>query len=307
MCTSLISGYAGTGRRARSLRRARSAGTLDYVAPEQIEGRALDGRADLYSLACAGFEPPCGTPPFGQDQSLTVMTHSSTRHHPRLRRGALTCPRQPTWCWPRRLRRTRQIVMRPVAGSPKNCARRWGSSPASQITAHGCAGQGHARPVAESRLACGDKRPARQQDFGHEPTQTPAPVQSGPGRPMFPEDQPAAGLGQVSRDSIGGPGGPYPRQPRRRPGVIRLALAVAAVGIAAAVAIGVALPGRSTPGTPLVLPRRVLPRPGPRPNLGTVIVIGVHPGIPAGGRRERSAEFERSHPKGTARRSQRGI
>ena len=46
---------------------------LDYVAPEQIRGRALDGRADLYSLACAGFELLCGTPPFAQDQGLTVM------------------------------------------------------------------------------------------------------------------------------------------------------------------------------------------------------------------------------------------
>ena len=49
------------------------AGTLDYVAPEQIRGRDLDGRADLYSLACAGFELLCGTPPFAQDQGLTVM------------------------------------------------------------------------------------------------------------------------------------------------------------------------------------------------------------------------------------------
>ena len=49
------------------------AGALDYLAPEQIQGRALDGRADLYSLACAGFELLCGTPPFGQDQGLTVM------------------------------------------------------------------------------------------------------------------------------------------------------------------------------------------------------------------------------------------
>jgi serine/threonine protein kinase len=49
------------------------AGTLDYVAPEQVEGRAVDGRADLYSLACAGFELLCGMPPFGQDQGLTVM------------------------------------------------------------------------------------------------------------------------------------------------------------------------------------------------------------------------------------------
>ena len=49
------------------------AGTLDYAAPEQIEGAALDSRADLYSLACTGFELLCGGPPFGQDQGLTLM------------------------------------------------------------------------------------------------------------------------------------------------------------------------------------------------------------------------------------------
>jgi serine/threonine-protein kinase len=48
-------------------------GTLDYVAPEQIEGRAVGTRADLYSLGCAAFELLCGAPPFGQDQGLTVM------------------------------------------------------------------------------------------------------------------------------------------------------------------------------------------------------------------------------------------
>jgi hypothetical protein len=46
---------------------------LDYAAPEQIEKHDLDGRTDLYSLACAGFELLCGTPPFGQDQGLTLM------------------------------------------------------------------------------------------------------------------------------------------------------------------------------------------------------------------------------------------
>jgi hypothetical protein len=46
---------------------------LDYAAPEQIEKQELDGRADLYSLACAGFELMCGSPPFGQDQGLTLM------------------------------------------------------------------------------------------------------------------------------------------------------------------------------------------------------------------------------------------
>ena len=46
---------------------------LDYLAPEQIEGRAADGRADLYSLACTGFEFLCGAPPFGPDQGQTLM------------------------------------------------------------------------------------------------------------------------------------------------------------------------------------------------------------------------------------------
>ena len=50
-----------------------AAGMLDYLAPEQIEGRAADGRADQYSLACAGFEFLCGTPPFGPDQGQTLM------------------------------------------------------------------------------------------------------------------------------------------------------------------------------------------------------------------------------------------
>jgi serine/threonine protein kinase len=50
-----------------------AAGMLDYLAPEQIEGRAADGRTDQYSLACAGFEFLCGTPPFGPDQGQTLM------------------------------------------------------------------------------------------------------------------------------------------------------------------------------------------------------------------------------------------
>ena len=48
-------------------------GTLNYLAPEQIEGRGVDGRADAYSLACAAFEMLAGEPPFRREQSLAVM------------------------------------------------------------------------------------------------------------------------------------------------------------------------------------------------------------------------------------------
>ena len=48
-------------------------GTLDYVSPEQIEGRPLDGRSDQYSLACSAFEMLCGQPPFRREQGVSVM------------------------------------------------------------------------------------------------------------------------------------------------------------------------------------------------------------------------------------------
>lgn len=48
-------------------------GTIDYMSPEQVEGKAIDGRADLYALACAAFEMLAGQPPFRRDQNLAVM------------------------------------------------------------------------------------------------------------------------------------------------------------------------------------------------------------------------------------------
>ncbi len=48
-------------------------GTLDYIAPEQIEGKPVDGRTDLYALACAAFELLSGAPPFRRDEAAAVM------------------------------------------------------------------------------------------------------------------------------------------------------------------------------------------------------------------------------------------
>ena len=49
------------------------AGTVDYVAPEQIRGDRLDGRADLYSLACVIFEMLCGEAPFRRTTDVATL------------------------------------------------------------------------------------------------------------------------------------------------------------------------------------------------------------------------------------------
>src|SRR6266511_969078 len=50
----------------------RSIGTPAYLAPEQIEGRTVDGRADVYSLGCVLFECLTGTTPYRRDSQLAV-------------------------------------------------------------------------------------------------------------------------------------------------------------------------------------------------------------------------------------------
>ncbi|MFJ3234371.1 serine/threonine-protein kinase [Streptomyces sp. NPDC086787] len=48
-------------------------GTLDYVAPEQISGRPVDGRCDVYGLACVVHETLTGHPPFRRDEDLALL------------------------------------------------------------------------------------------------------------------------------------------------------------------------------------------------------------------------------------------
>jgi serine/threonine-protein kinase len=48
-------------------------GTVPYVAPEQIEGRAIDGRTDVYSLGCVIFQCLTGAVPYEGRTGVEVL------------------------------------------------------------------------------------------------------------------------------------------------------------------------------------------------------------------------------------------
>jgi predicted Ser/Thr protein kinase len=52
---------------------AQVVGTIDYVAPEQIRGEEVDGRADVYSLACLLYECLVGDVPFRRTSDVAVI------------------------------------------------------------------------------------------------------------------------------------------------------------------------------------------------------------------------------------------
>ncbi|HUK94662.1 MAG TPA: serine/threonine-protein kinase [Gaiellaceae bacterium] len=58
------SGITGTGQ---------FVGTIDYMAPEQIEGREVDSRVDVYALGCVLFECLAGVPPYPRESEVAVL------------------------------------------------------------------------------------------------------------------------------------------------------------------------------------------------------------------------------------------
>jgi serine/threonine protein kinase len=244
------------------------AGTLDYVAPELIRGRALDGRADLYSLACAGFELLCGTLPFAQDQGLTVKYDqlyvpppAATVRRPDLPSAvdavlARALAKNPAdryaTCGEFAEELQGALGLRPVRSRPQRLAGR-SAAPRPDAEERPAQPREPAPALAHVPPGTGVLRP-------REPAPAPALSRSGAGvlrSPSAPSAPPAAGVLRspsappaVGPEPLSEPADPEPQPPGRRPGRVRLIVAVAAVAItAAAVAVGVLVshPGRSAP------------------------------------------------------------
>ena len=59
-------------------------GTISYVAPEQLLGKPLDGRADQYALAATTFHLLTGAPPFQDSNRAVVVSHHLSTPPPRI-------------------------------------------------------------------------------------------------------------------------------------------------------------------------------------------------------------------------------
>lgn len=59
-------------------------GTISYVAPEQLLGKPLDGRADQYALAATTFHLLTGAPPFQDSNRAIVCSHHLSTPAPRI-------------------------------------------------------------------------------------------------------------------------------------------------------------------------------------------------------------------------------
>jgi serine/threonine protein kinase len=67
-------------------------GTIEYCAPEQIEGRDVDPRADVYALACVFYECVVGTSPFNRSSDVAILNAHLHDAPPKLSRAAPDLP-----------------------------------------------------------------------------------------------------------------------------------------------------------------------------------------------------------------------
>jgi N-acetylneuraminic acid mutarotase len=69
-------------------------GTTDYLAPEQLEGRTIDSRVDVYALGCVLYEALSGQVPFPRDSDAARMWAHVSEPPPSVLESAPGVPRE---------------------------------------------------------------------------------------------------------------------------------------------------------------------------------------------------------------------
>ena len=185
-------------------------GTAKYLSPEQVEGRPLDGRSDVYSLGVVLYEMVCGRPPFTGDTEMALGFQHISRPPPSMRQVRPGIPHQ-----------LEAVVMRTLDKSPEQ---RYASAKALRA----------ALLAADLDAAA----PAPPAPAGSAPPRGAAPPPgTAPPPPAFDDHTPAGGVRVLAR-------------PRRRWGrlVVPLGLLLA-MGVALAL-LSVTLRSEDRPSTP---------------------------------------------------------
>ena len=71
---------------------ASSSGRSSYSAPEQVEGKPVDARTDIYALGCVLFEVLAGRPPFKKEEDLAVVMAHIQEEAPSILEFRDDCP-----------------------------------------------------------------------------------------------------------------------------------------------------------------------------------------------------------------------
>jgi serine/threonine-protein kinase len=200
-------------------------GTLDYVAPEQIEGRPTDARSDVYALGCVLYESLTGTVPFAKESEVATMYAHLNEDAPPPRESVPDLPPA-----------IDDVIERALAKNPDDRYPSAGDFAAAAAAA--VRGTEVAQP--EKSVAVGDAAPSTAGAAAMPAAETaagrPAPGETAASRPS-PVPETTAGAASPTR--AGGkppPPPPAPKAPRKGGGGSRRPLLVAG-GVIAVLAV----------------------------------------------------------------------
>ena len=176
-------------------------GTLDYMAPEQVAGRPIDGRADLYALACSAFEMLAGRPPFKREESVAVLWAQVSAPTPSLR--ALRPELPPA---------VDQVMARAMAKAPGD---RYRSCTEFAHALREACGLGDGEAEAADRLAPAGWQPTEMAHVAGQapPTAWPGPAAAAPPT-AWPSDPQPASYRSDPTDSLPAASTSYPAGPQ---------------------------------------------------------------------------------------------